>query len=65
MALGLYVMQGGSVMVAYGRRRIVISCAEYKANGYKPPLEKLPMKSPDKAKPQLGAVHPRGDRLAH
>jgi hypothetical protein len=36
MASGLYVMQDGSVMVAYGTRRIAISCAQYKANGYKP-----------------------------
>ncbi len=46
MAFGLYVMQDGSVMVAYGQRRILISCAEYKANGYKPVLEKLAVKSP-------------------
>jgi len=45
MAIGLYMMQDGSVMVAYGQRRIPISCAEYKANGYKPALEKLAMKS--------------------
>jgi hypothetical protein len=62
MALGLYVMQDGSVMVAYGRRRIVLSRAEYKANGYKPPLEKLPTKSPDKVKLLLG-VRPRAGRL--
>jgi hypothetical protein len=41
MATGLYVLQDGSVMVAYGRRHITISCAEYKANGYRPALEKL------------------------
>ena len=46
MAFGLYVMQDGSVMVAYGQRHIPISCAQYKANGYKPPLEKLAVKSP-------------------
>ena len=45
MASGLYVMQDGSVMVAYGTRRIAISCAQYKVNGYKPALEKL-AKSP-------------------
>jgi hypothetical protein len=39
MAFGLYVMQDGSVMVAYGQRQIPISCAQYKANGYKPGLE--------------------------
>jgi hypothetical protein len=46
MATGLYVLQDRSVMVAYGRRHITISCAEYKANGYRPALEKLVAKSP-------------------
>ena len=41
MATGLYVLQDGSVMVAYGPRHIPISGAQYKANGYKPALEKL------------------------
>ena len=41
-AMGLYVMPDGSVMVAYGLRHIPISCAQYRANGYKPALEKLP-----------------------
>ena len=30
---------------AYGTRHIAISCAQYKANGYKPALEKLMTKS--------------------
>jgi len=30
MAFGLYVMQHGLVMVAYGHRHIPISCAQYK-----------------------------------
>ena len=41
MATGLYTLQDGSVMVAYGPRHIPISGAQYKANGYKPALEKL------------------------
>ena len=41
MATGLYMLQDGSVMVAYGPRHIPISRAQYKANGYKPSLEKL------------------------
>ena len=45
MATGLYVLQDGSVMVAYGHRRIPTSCAQYKANGYKPVLETLLAKS--------------------
>ena len=46
MAFGLYLVRDGSVMVAYGQRHIPISGAQYKANGYKPPLEKLAVKSP-------------------
>ena len=45
MATGLYVLQDGSVLVAYGRRQIPIPSAQYKANGYKPALEKLVTKS--------------------
>ena len=41
MATGLYVLPDRSVMVAYGHRQIPISRAQYKANGYKPALEKL------------------------
>ena len=46
MATGLYALPDGSVMVANGPRHIPISCAQYKANGYKPILEKLALKSP-------------------
>jgi hypothetical protein len=46
MATGLYVLSDGLVMVAYGPRHIAISRAQYKANGYKPVLEKLVAKSP-------------------
>jgi hypothetical protein len=41
MVTGLYVLPDRSVMVAYGHRQIPISRAQYKANGYKPALEKL------------------------
>ena len=41
MATGLYVLQDGTVMVAYGTRKIPIPNAQYKANGYKPSLDKL------------------------
>src|SRR6516164_8163818 len=53
MASGLYILQDGSVMVAYGTRRIAISYSQYKANGYKPALEKLMTKS------QLGCTSAR------
>jgi hypothetical protein len=33
VAAGLYVVQEGSVIVAYGTRQIAISYAQYKANG--------------------------------
>ena len=37
MAKGLYLMPDGQVLVEYGRRRRVpISPAQYKANGYSP-----------------------------
>jgi hypothetical protein len=48
MATGLYITQNGSVMVSYGPKHIPISCAQYKANGYKPPLDKLPPMPLDK-----------------
>ena len=51
MATGLYLLQGGSVMVAYGYRRIPISRAQYQANGYSPALEKLAAKAPVATKP--------------
>jgi hypothetical protein len=41
MATGLYVLQDGTVMVAYGPRKIPIPYAQYRANGYKPCLDKL------------------------
>ena len=60
MAFGLCVMQDGLVMVAYGHRHVPISSAQYKANGYKPTLEKLAAKSPIARKP---VVCPEPDHL--
>ena len=45
IATGLYVTPDGKIMVAYGTRQIPLSCAQYKANGYKPSYEKLPVQS--------------------
>ena len=45
MATGLYVTPNGKIVVAYGARKIPLSCAQYKANGYKPSFEKLLAKS--------------------
>ena len=65
MATGLYVLQDGSVMVAYGTRHIPISCAQYKANGYTPVLERLVAKSPSANKPRsVLRSPPRDSRLA-
>jgi hypothetical protein len=50
MAKGLYRMSDGQVLVEYGnRRRVPISAAQYKANGYKPACDKVPPEVPRKA----------------
>jgi hypothetical protein len=41
MANGLYLMLDGTVMVDYGRKKIPIPIAQYKANGYRPPFYAL------------------------
>ena len=46
MATGMYVLHDGTVMVAFGARHIQISRAQYRANGYRPALEKLLTKPP-------------------
>jgi len=54
MAKGLYLMSNGQVLVEYGnRRRVPISSAQYKANGYKPPCNRLPPEVPRKARKAL------------
>ena len=64
MATGLYMLRDGSVMVACGPRHIPISHSQYKANGYKPPLEKLVTELPhaDTARPHSGTSR-QGHRL--
>jgi hypothetical protein len=42
VASGLYLLRDGQVLVAYGARRVPISRAQYRANGYRPPVDKLP-----------------------
>lgn len=42
MAKGLCIRQDGAVLVEYGPRKIAIPEAQYRANGYRPLLEKLP-----------------------
>jgi hypothetical protein len=66
MATGLYVMQDGSVMVAYGARQVPIPCAQYKANGYKPTIEVLAAKRPSAEKTGHRSNSHRGiDRKPH
>ena len=50
MAKGLYLMQDGQVLVDYGKRRVPISSAQYRANGYRPPYDNLPAEGPRKAR---------------
>jgi hypothetical protein len=65
MATGLYLLQDGTIMVAYGERKIPIGPAQYKANGYKPPFEKLKAKSSSAEKPLRAEYRPRERRPAH
>ena len=41
MATGLYVTPDQKVVVSFGSRKLPIPISQYKANGYKPSLEKL------------------------
>jgi hypothetical protein len=45
-ATGLYLTLDGQVVVKYGLRHIPMPLAQYRANGYKPALEKLAPKPP-------------------
>ena len=65
MATGLYLLQDGTIMVAYGERKIPIGPAQYKANGYKPPFEKLKAKPSSADKPLRTESRRRDRRLAH
>jgi hypothetical protein len=57
MAKGLYRMSDGQVLVEYGKRgRVPIPSAQYKANGYNPPCDKLPPEVPRTARKEL--AHP-------
>ena len=53
VAKGLYLSGDGQVVVAYGTRQILISSAQYKANGYKPACDKLPVEAPYRARKEL------------
>ena len=62
MANGLYLMPDGMVMVNYGRKKIPISLAQYRANGYRPPFYRLA--HDDKARTPSGGEARLEDRLA-
>jgi hypothetical protein len=49
VAKGLYLTHDGQVLVEYGKRRVPISPAQYRANGYRPPCDKLPPQALPKA----------------
>jgi hypothetical protein len=60
MAKGLYLTSDGQVLVEYGkRRRVPIPSAQYKANGHKPPCDKLPPEVPGKARSAFTHVEGR------
>jgi hypothetical protein len=46
LAKGLYLTQDGRVLVEYGKRRVPISSAQYRANGYCPTYDKLRIEAP-------------------
>jgi len=46
MASGLYLVNDETVMVDYGTMKIPLSRAQYRANGYKPAIEKLMERPP-------------------
>ena len=50
MAKGVYRMPDGRVVVDYSWRRVPISPAQYRANGYRPAYDKLPLEPPEGAK---------------
>lgn len=53
MAKGLCLMRNGQVLVEYGKRRVAISPAQYRANGYKPSYDKLPAEAPSTPSKEL------------
>ena len=61
MANGLYLMPDGTVMVDYGRMKIPIQLAQYRANGYRPPFYTLACD--DKARTSAAGEAGLEDRL--
>ena len=42
---GLNLLRDGQVLVQSGKRRVAISSAQYRANGYPPSYDKLPLEA--------------------
>jgi len=42
MPHGIYLGDDGRVVVEYGKARVSITLAQYRANGYRPPYDRLP-----------------------
>ena len=58
MASGLYLMDDETIMGDYGNKKIPISRAQYRANGYKPAIAKL-MKGPSgRVSWRVASAHP-------
>ena len=56
MAKGLCLMRNGQVLVEYGKRRVAIPPAQYKANGYSPPYDRLPPEALPKARKEPAPI---------
>jgi len=59
VAKGLHLMRDGQVLVDYGTRQVPISLAQYRANGYRPPCDRLPAEPPSKARQEPGRAEAR------
>jgi hypothetical protein len=59
MVTGLYLTPEGKVVVDYGKRKIPMPVAQYRANGYKPPHEKL---TAELSREANGCIHEVRDR---
>jgi len=42
MARGVYLVDDDKVLVDYGQRAVCVTVAQYRANGYRPPFDRLP-----------------------
>ena len=64
MAEGIYRLADGAVMVEYGpKRRCLLPGPKYRANGYRPDYDDLPLEPPAPAgqTPSKSKTRPAGD----